>query len=81
MVALETRSRFPARTPVRRRRRTPSTWVRGGGLTTLLFFVPLLLSFSFFSWWPILRSLVLSLQQTNFLVTEWVGWANFERVK
>jgi multiple sugar transport system permease protein len=82
MVALDTRSRQPARArPVRnRRRRTPVTWAQRGGLTTLAFFVPLLLSFSYFSWWPILRSLVLSLQQTNFVVTEWVGWQNFERV-
>ncbi len=82
MVALDTDSRAPSRIQPSRagRRRTPVAWVRDGGLTTLLFFVPLLLSFSFFSWWPILRSLVLSLQQTNFVVTEWVGLANFERV-
>lgn len=66
--------------PPWRRRRTPVTWVRRGGLTTLLFFVPLLLSFGYFSWWPILRSLVLSLQQTNFLTSTWVGLANFQRV-
>lgn len=60
--------------------RSPLAWVRGGGLSTFVFFVPLLLSFGFFSWWPILRSLVLSLQQTNFIVTEWVGLSNFQRV-
>ncbi|TDE92774.1 sugar ABC transporter permease [Occultella glacieicola] len=81
MVALDdppTAARTRAR-PVRRR---PSAvaWVRRGGLTTLVFFLPLLLTFAYFSWWPILRSLVLSLQQTNFIVTEWVGLANFERV-
>ena len=63
-----------------RPRRTPLSWVRGGGLSTFVFFVPLLLSFGFFSWWPILRSLVLSLQQTNFITTEWVGLDNFARV-
>lgn len=62
------------------RRRTPLTWVRGGGLSTLVFFVPLLASFGFFSWWPIVRSLVLSLQQTNFITTRWVGLENFQRV-
>ena len=62
------------------RRRTPLTWARGGGLSTLVFFLPLLGSFGFFSWWPILRSLVLSLQQTNFITTRWVGLENFERV-
>lgn len=63
-----------------RPRPTPLSWVRGGGLSTFVFFVPLLLSFGFFSWWPILRSLVLSLQQTNFITTEWVGLDNFARV-
>lgn len=80
-AAPSTRATAPVRTPSpRRRRRTPASWVRRGGLTTFLFFVPLLLSFGYFSWWPILRSLLLSLQQTNFLTFTWVGLANFERV-
>jgi multiple sugar transport system permease protein len=73
-----TRARPSPTTP--RRSRSPIAWVRGGGLSTFVFFVPLLLSFGFFSWWPILRSLVLSLQQTNFITTEWVGLDNFARV-
>lgn len=55
-------------------------WARRGGLSTLVFFLPLLLSFGLFSWWPILRSLPLSVQQTNFVSTEWVGLDNFVRV-
>ncbi|KJL33729.1 carbohydrate ABC transporter permease [Microbacterium azadirachtae] len=73
-------------TAAQRRRAKPVgarfiTWVRGGGISTFLFFVPLLFTFGYFAWWPILRSLVLSLQKTN-LVTEptWVGLNNFERV-
>ena len=66
--------------PARRRGNALVRWVRRGGLTTLAFFAPLLLSFGFFSWWPILRSLVLSLQQTNFITSSWVGLSNFERV-
>ncbi|WP_353112572.1 sugar ABC transporter permease [Microbacterium sp.] len=73
-------------TAAQRRRAKPLgarfvTWVRGGGISTLLFFVPLLFTFGYFAWWPILRSLVLALQKTN-LVTEpsWVGLNNFERV-
>ena len=56
-------------------------WARGGGITTFLFFVPLLFCFGYFAWWPILRSLQLALQKTN-LVTEptWVGLSNFQRV-
>ncbi|CAM3380862.1 carbohydrate ABC transporter permease [Occultella aeris] len=81
MVALDDPPAVAHRSsPTRRRQRSPMTWLRRGGLTTLVFFLPLLLSFAYFSWWPILRSLVLSLQQTNFIVTEWVGLANFERV-
>src|SRR4051795_10270308 len=65
----------------RRGRRTPVTWVRGGGLTNLLFLLPLLLIFGAFSWYPISRAVIMSLQQTN-LVTDptWVGLDNFRFV-
>jgi multiple sugar transport system permease protein len=65
----------------RRRRRTPVTWVRGGGLTNLLFLLPLLVIFGAFSWYPISRAVIMSLQQTN-LVTDptWVGLDNFRFV-
>lgn len=68
------------RTPHRRVRRTPATWVRRGGLTTLVFALPTLIIFGLFSWWPIIQSMILSVQQTNFITTEFVGLANFERV-
>jgi multiple sugar transport system permease protein len=54
--------------------------VRKGGLSTLAFGLPLIVVFALFSWWPILRSVVMGLQQTNFVVTKWVGLRNFERV-
>ncbi|OKI46041.1 carbohydrate ABC transporter permease [Micromonospora sp. CB01531] len=63
-----------------RRSRGLISWVRRGGLSTLVFFLPVLLSFGLFSWWPILRSLPLSVQRTNFLTTDWVGLDNFTRV-
>ncbi|RCK68351.1 sugar ABC transporter permease [Desertihabitans brevis] len=63
-----------------RRTGAVARWLRHGGLSTLVFFLPLLLCFGLFSWWPIARSLLLSLQQTNFLTSRWVGLANFERV-
>ncbi|MFC9558656.1 carbohydrate ABC transporter permease [Agromyces sp. NPDC056965] len=69
--------RRPARpTPVRL-----WNWVRHGGISTFLFLVPLLFTFGYFAWWPILRSLALALQKTN-LITEptWVGLENFQRV-
>ncbi|WP_100415352.1 carbohydrate ABC transporter permease [Mumia flava] len=64
-----------------RPRRSPATWVRGGGLSTLVMLLPLLVVFGLFSWWPIVRSVVMSVQVTN-LVTppEFVGWDNFSAV-
>lgn len=68
------------RTAARRKRLRPAAWVRRGGLGTLAFGLPLIIVFALFSWWPILRSVQMSLQHTNFLVTEWVGLRNFSRV-
>jgi len=62
-------------------RRTPITWVRGGGLTTLVFLLPLLFIFGAFSWYPIVRTVIMSLQHTNLVQpATWVGFQNFERV-
>jgi multiple sugar transport system permease protein len=62
-------------------RRTPWTWVRGGGLSTLLFLLPLILVFGAFSWYPIVRSVVMSLQHTNLVApATWVGLDNFSAV-
>jgi multiple sugar transport system permease protein len=51
------------------------------GLSTLVFLLPLIVIFGVFSWFPIIRAFVMSLQETN-LVSEptWVGWDNFARV-
>ncbi|MGX7827863.1 carbohydrate ABC transporter permease [Actinokineospora sp. 24-640] len=67
--------------PVRPRRRSPLTWARGGGLSTLLFLLPLLVVFGLFSWGPIVQSLVMSFQKTN-LVSDatFVGLDNFRYV-
>ena len=65
----------------RRTRRTPVTWVRGGGLTTLLFLLPMLLIFGAFSWYPIARTVIMSLQHTNLVQpATWVGLDNFRTV-
>jgi multiple sugar transport system permease protein len=62
-------------------RRTPLTWLRGGGLTTLLFLLPLLFVFGAFSWYPIVRTVVMALQHTNLVTAPtWVGLDNFRRV-
>ena len=63
------------------RRRSPVTWVRGGGLSTLVFLLPLLLIFGLFSWFPIVRAVIMSFQETN-LVSDptFVGLDNFRQV-
>jgi multiple sugar transport system permease protein len=55
--------------------------VRGGGLSTLVFLLPLLVVFGLFSWFPIARAVVMSFQETN-LVTPptFVGLQNFQDV-
>lgn len=69
------------RPAVRRARRTPLTWIRGGGVSNLLFLLPMLLIFGVFSWWPIVRSVVMSFQHTNLVSPPtWVGWDNFVQV-
>ncbi|MGW4212973.1 carbohydrate ABC transporter permease [Lentzea sp. NPDC004789] len=40
-----------------------------------------LVVFAVFSWWPVVRGVVLSFQQVNFVTSsDWVGWENFERL-
>jgi multiple sugar transport system permease protein len=64
-----------------RPRRTPITWVRRGGLSKLVFLLPLLVVFGVFSWWPIVRSIVMSFQRTNLVTAPaFVGWQNFAYV-
>jgi len=61
--------------------RSLSTWYRSGGLSAVLFAVPLVLTFLYFSWGPIVRGLVLSFQKNNLVTApEWVGMANFSYV-
>jgi multiple sugar transport system permease protein len=65
----------------RRARRTPVTWARNGGLTTFVFMLPLLLVFGAFSWYPIVRTAIMSFQHTNLVqAPTWVGWDNFAAV-
>ena len=61
----------------RRRRRSPATWVRDGGLTTLVFALPMLVAFAAFAWYPMSRLVVMSFQQTDLVTSHWVGLDNF----
>lgn len=70
----------PAVVPAQRRRGI-RTWYRRGGLASVLFALPVILVFSYFSWGPIARGLVMSWQKTNLVEpASWVGWSNFEYV-
>lgn len=82
MITLATRpTRRPSPRVRARRRRGPRTWVRGGGLSTLVFLLPLLAVFGVFSWGPIIQSVVMSLRQTNLVTaSEFVGLDNFAAV-
>lgn len=63
--------------PAQRRRRRPRL---SSGVTGLLIAVPAIVLFAMFSWWPILRGLVIAFQKTNLITTSWVGFLNFEGV-
>lgn len=58
----------------------PVKWVRRGGLSTLLFALPMLFVFVVFSWSPIVQSFIMSFQKTNLITSSWVGFDNFENV-
>lgn len=64
----------------RARRRSPRTWVRGGGLGNLIFMLPLLIVFGVFSWNPIIQSILMSFQKTNLITSQFVGIDNFVHV-
>ncbi|MBN9607457.1 MAG: sugar ABC transporter permease [Actinomycetales bacterium] len=68
--------RAPERGPVAGVRR----WVRGGGLSTLAFAIPLLIVFGIFSWSPIVQAMVMSFQKTNLITSQFVGFDNFAHV-
>ena len=62
-------------------RATPLTWARGEGPAALLFLLPMLLVFGAFAWYPITRTVIMSLQHTNLVQpATWVGFANFRTV-
>ena len=74
-------SRPEAASPRSRARRSPAPWVKGGGLSTFLFLLPLLLVFGAFSCYPIVRTVTMSLQHTNLVQpATWIGFANFGTV-
>lgn len=68
--------RRPARAP--RPARKNLRRAVGDNLTAYGFLCAALVCFALFSWYPIVRGVLLSFQQVNFVTpAEWVGWQNF----
>ena len=65
------------RAPYRRR---AVLWVRRGGLSTFAFSLPFVIVFALFAWIPIGRTVTMSFQETNLVVSSWVGLENFKAV-
>jgi multiple sugar transport system permease protein len=63
------------------RRRSARRLITRDGLSTFVFLLPFLIVFGVFAWYPIVRALVMSVQQTNLVSTPiFVGLDNFARV-
>lgn len=64
------------------RRSVAQAMPRGrGGLAALMFLLPTLLAFGLFSWFPIVRALIMSVQETNLVSpATWVGLTNYREV-
>jgi multiple sugar transport system permease protein len=64
-----------------RKRRGLLAWVSRDRLSAFAFLLPLLVIFGMFSWFPIVRSIVMSFQETNLVSTPtFAGFDNFARV-
>ncbi|MBV9381828.1 MAG: sugar ABC transporter permease [Streptosporangiaceae bacterium] len=44
------------------------------------FLIGAVLCFAFFSWYPMVREIIMSFQRTSLGVTSWAGWANYRRI-
>jgi multiple sugar transport system permease protein len=49
-------------------------------LTGHTFLLGAVVCFAFFSWYPMVKEIIMSFQRTRRGVTTWVGWANYERI-
>ncbi|BCB84192.1 carbohydrate ABC transporter permease [Phytohabitans suffuscus] len=64
----------PARRQSRRRRQLRNN------LTGYAFLVGAVVCFAVFSWYPMVRGIIMSFQRTRRGETTWVGWDNYERI-
>ena len=49
-------------------------------LTGHAFLLGAVICFAFFSWYPMVKEIIMSFQRTRRGVTSWVGWDNYERI-
>ena len=49
-------------------------------LTGHAFLIGAVVCFAFFSWWPMIKEIIMSFQRTRRGTTTWVGWDNYERI-
>lgn len=61
-------------------RRRAVRWVRRGGLSTFAFSLPFVIVFAVFAWIPMGRAVIMSFEETNLVVSSWVGLDNFKAV-
>ncbi|WP_084557286.1 carbohydrate ABC transporter permease [Hamadaea tsunoensis] len=61
------------------RRRSRSGKTRNN-LTGYAFLIGAIICFALFSWWPMIRGIIMSFQRTRRGVTTWVGWDNYVRI-
>ncbi|HWG01213.1 MAG TPA: sugar ABC transporter permease [Trebonia sp.] len=66
---------------------SPARTRAGGGAARLRrnatahsFLIGAVLCFAFFSWYPMVREIVMSFQRTHLGVTSWAGWGNYRRI-
>ncbi|BCB79111.1 sugar ABC transporter permease [Phytohabitans flavus] len=64
----------PARRQSRRRRQLQNN------LTGYAFLIGAVVCFAVFSWYPMVRGIIMSFQRTRRGETTWVGWDNYERI-
>ncbi|MCP2322507.1 multiple sugar transport system permease protein [Hamadaea flava] len=66
--------------PTTRRTRRAGGQRITNNLTGYGFLIGAILCFALFSWYPMIRGVVMSFQRTRRGVTTWVGWDNYERI-
>ncbi|WP_144118814.1 carbohydrate ABC transporter permease [Catellatospora sichuanensis] len=76
-AGIDVGSQAPAPVDPRRARRNRRL---KDNLTGYAFLIGAVICFAFFSWYPMIRGVVMSFQRTRAGETTWVGWDNYDRI-